>query len=372
MTFVIITHVPHIFHNNHYYGYAPYVREMNIWLKYVSKVIILAPLETGIPSAIHQHYSHLNIEFVPVANFDIKNFKSTLRTIFNLPSIFYKIFITFQKSHHIHLRCPGNMGLLGCLVQIAFPKTTKTAKYAGNWDPMTTNPWSYKLQKWILNNQFITKNIKVLVYGKWGSSSINIKSFFTASYFEYDKINTAPRNFLNGIKFIFVGTLTTGKRPLYAIQLIHKLLKDDFNVELTIFGDGVEKQNLEKYIIENGLSKHIFIKGNQNEETLKKAYQENHFVILPSESEGWPKAIAEGMFWRCVPMATNVSCINEMLDFGNRGLILELDLQVDFENCKKLIENTKLYAAMSENSLNWSRKYTLDIFEQEIKLLLQA
>ena len=127
-----------------------------------------------------------------------------------------------------------------------------------------------------------------------------------------------------------------------------------------------------KYIIENGLSKHIFIKGNQNEETLKKAYQENHFVILPSESEGWPKAIAEGMFWRCVPMATNVSCINEMLDFGNRGLILELDLQVDFENCKKLIENTKLYAAMSENSLNWSRKYTLDIFEQEIKLLLQA
>ena len=33
MTFCIITHVPHTKHNNHYFGYAPYIREINIWLK---------------------------------------------------------------------------------------------------------------------------------------------------------------------------------------------------------------------------------------------------------------------------------------------------------------------------------------------------
>ena len=36
-------------------------------------------------------------------------------------------------ADHIHLRCPGNIGLLGCIVQIAFPKKVKTVKYAGNW-----------------------------------------------------------------------------------------------------------------------------------------------------------------------------------------------------------------------------------------------
>ena len=44
MKLAIITHVQHIKHGNHYYGYAPYMREMNIWLKHVDEVIIVAPL----------------------------------------------------------------------------------------------------------------------------------------------------------------------------------------------------------------------------------------------------------------------------------------------------------------------------------------
>jgi hypothetical protein len=39
MTFLIITHVPHIFEQNQYFGYAPYVHEMNIWGRYVDELI---------------------------------------------------------------------------------------------------------------------------------------------------------------------------------------------------------------------------------------------------------------------------------------------------------------------------------------------
>jgi hypothetical protein len=50
-------------------------------------------------------------------------------------------------------------------------------------------------------------------------------------------------------------------------------------------------------------------------------------VLLPSDSEGWPK-IAEGMFWGCVPIATAVSCVPYMLDYGKEDL-LDLDLEKD-------------------------------------------
>ena len=46
-------------------------------------------------------------------------------------------------------------------------------------------------------------------------------------------------------------------------------------------------------------------------------------------SEGWPKVIAEGMFWGCLPIATRVSCVPNMLNNGKRGIILELTLQED-------------------------------------------
>ena len=70
------------------------------------------------------------------------------------------------------------MGLIGAIVNILFPNKQKTAKYAGNWDPKSKQPWSYRLQKWILSNTFLTKNMQVLVYGEWPNQTKNIKPFF--------------------------------------------------------------------------------------------------------------------------------------------------------------------------------------------------
>ena len=372
MTFIILSHVPHIHHNQQYFGYAPYVREMNIWLQYVTKVIVVAPLEKGNVNQIHLAYQHPNVEFIAIDSFNITNLKSVLNTVVKLPKIVYQIFKACHKASHIHLRCPGNVGLLGCMVQLFFPKTPKTAKYAGNWDPKSKQPLTYTLQQYILNHTFLTRNMQVLLYGEWEGVSKNIKTFFTATYSEKDKINVKPRELSDLIKFVFVGTLVSGKRPLYAIQLIQKLNEMGLQVHLDVYGEGNQREFLENYVVTNHLQKQVIFHGNQNLETVTKAYQESHFVLLPSVSEGWPKAIAEGMFWGCVPLATAVSCVPFMLDFGNRGLLLTLNIIEDSKLVNELVSNPKKYELMSNIGTIWSRKYTLDYFEQEIKLLLQA
>ncbi len=370
MNFVIITHVPHILEQNHYFAYAPYVREMNIWTKQVENVIIVAPESTSKKTPIDSKYEHKKIEFVAVNEFDVLNFKGIFSTVFKVPRICWRIYSAMKKSDHIHLRCPGNMGLLGCFVQILFPNKIKTAKYAGNWDAKSSQPFSYKLQKWILSNSFLTRNIQVLVYGQWEGSSKNIKPFFTATYNEVDKLPIIPKNFKDQIRFIFVGALVSGKNPLYAIQLIENLHKEGFNVALDLYGEGAERDKLEKYIGQNRLENTILLKGNQTQEMVKKAYEQSHFVILPSESEGWPKAVAEGMFWGCVPVATKVSCVPFMLDYGNRGVLLEMNLEKDINQLEILLQNETNYQIKSEKASDWSRKYTLDVFEDEIKKLL--
>jgi glycosyltransferase involved in cell wall biosynthesis len=262
--------------------------------------------------------------------------------------------------------------LLGCIVQILFPYKQKSAKYAGNWDPKSKQPWTYRLQKWILNNTFLTKNIKVLVYGEWEGSSKNIKSFFTATYGEADKMSMKVLNLKGKINFVFVGTLVFGKNPLYAIQLVERLFKKGYNVSLDLYGEGIEQKALEHYIVCNKLEKIIILRSNQIQETVKKAYQDSHFVVLPSNSEGWPKAIAEGMFWGCVPIATAISCVPFMLDYGTRGILIEMNLEKDIQLLESVLNNETNFNFKREKALAWSQKYTLDVFEAEIEILLNT
>ena len=277
-----------------------------------------------------------------------------------------------QSTDHIHIRCPGNIGLLACLVQIFFPKKNKTAKYAGNWYPQAKQPWTYKLQKWILSNTFLTRNMHVLVYGGWEGMSKNIKPFFTATYFEKDKLALINKKVLGIIHFVFVGTLVIGKNPFYAIQLVQFLFEKGYNVQLDIYGDGIEKKKLIQFVIDNKLEEIVSLKGNQTQETIKRAYQESHFVILPSESEGWPKVIAEGMFWGCVPIATAVSCVPYMLDYGKRGILIDLNLEKDCNQIEDILQDQNYFDTIQNMAASWSRKYTLDVFEVEIKHLLTS
>lgn len=372
MKFVIITHVPHLMEQNQFCAYAPYVREMNIWGKYVDELIIVAPKTDRAKTAIDCPYEHQNVEFVTIDGFDVLGIRSALTAVCKIPKISWRIYKAMKKADHIHLRCPGNIGLLGCVVQIALPRKAKTAKYAGNWDPKSKQPWSYKLQKWILSNTFLTRNMRVLVYGEWPEQSKNIIPFFTATYKEDEKLGLVQKELNSNIQFIFVGTLTKEKNPLYAIQIVEQLYKKGYDVSLCLYGEGIERVTLEQYVIYHHLEDVIFLKGNRSQAVVKEAYQLSHFVILASESEGWPKAIAEGMFWGCVPLATAVSCVPFMLDYGNRGVLLEMKLEKDVAKIKSLLRNQSDFNNKREEGATWSRSYTMDVFEQEVKYLLKG
>jgi glycosyltransferase involved in cell wall biosynthesis len=370
MTFCIITHVIHTKVEDNYFAYAPYVNEMNIWLKYVDEVIVVAPLQLNKVKVIQQNYRHNAINFIEVPHFSVTSIRNILHSIIAVPSILLSIFKAMKRADHIHLRCPGNMGLLGCILQILFPNKIKTAKYAGNWDPNSKQPLSYRLQKKILSSTFLTKNMQVLVYGEWKNQTKNIKAFFTATYSEAEKESIEDKSLSGTIEFVFVGTLVEGKRPLYAIQLVENLHKKGHLVQLSLYGEGKEQDLLKQYIQKKQLQNVVFLKGNTTRDEIKEVYKNSHFLILASKSEGWPKVIAEAMFWKCLPIATNVSCVATMLDNENRGLLLCLDLEADSKKMEDLLQNSIEYKRRIINSQSWSRNYTIDKFEQEIKELL--
>jgi glycosyltransferase involved in cell wall biosynthesis len=369
--FLIVTHVVHTQKGNDFFAYSPYVNEMNVWLRHVNSVTIIAPLKKDVVTQLQQKYVSKSIKFIPVPEFSFINGKESFKAIFSIPIIIWKLFGAMFSAEHIHLRCPGNMGLLGSLVQLFFPFKCKSAKYAGNWDPQSSQPLSYQLQKFILRNTLLTKRMQVLVYGKWNNFTKNCKSFFTATYADTETFPLQTKIWEDKIKFVFVGNLVSGKQPLKAIQIIENLIPHFPNVELFIYGDGPEREKLEAYIIKESLQMKVFLKGAQDKETLKQVYQNSHFLILFSKSEGWPKVVAEAMFWGCLPIASSVSCVPNMLDYGKRGIILNDSL---VESCKlitKLIEDKSDYEKRRIAAISWSRGFTIEKFEKELIKILR-
>jgi len=370
MTFTIITHTFHYKEDNAVYAYGPYIREMNVWASHVDKVIVVAPKGKNKISKIHSSYTKEITRIYSIPFVSLISIFKIIHALIVAPIICVQIFRGMQRADHIHLRCPGNIGLVGCLVQILFPKKPKTAKYAGNWDPKAKQPLSYRFQKWILSNTFLTRNMNVLVYGEWPKQTKNILPFFTATYLEKKIPGAIKKQFSETIRFLFVGSLSPGKKPLYAVQLVEKLKKDGLSCQLDIYGDGSEKGLIESYIEKHRIEHFVTLHGNQGAQTIEAAYKNSEMLILPSKSEGWPKVIAEAMFYGVIPIATAVSCVPWMLGYGSRGLLLNLEIEKDSRSIKLLLQNKENLEELTINAQKWSHRYTLDYFESEIKSLL--
>ncbi len=391
MIFAIFSHVEHKIKANQYWGYAPYVREMNLWLSKIDKVKITAPSSKRNITAVECPYRHEKISFEEIPAFNFLSAKNILHSLFKMPVICFRIWRGMSKADHLHLRCPGNIGLLACICQIFFPGKPKSVKYAGNWDPNANQPWTYNFQKLILRNTFFTRNMQVLVYGNWPGQSKNIKPFFTASFSEREIPEIKEKSFQGPLTFLFVGNLVEGKRPLEAVKLIQELKKklarslETPEVQMEIYGDGPERMKLEKYVNEHELKEVVIFKGSRSLDELKEGYQKAHFVILPSRSEGWPKALAEGMFFGCIPIATQVSCVPWMLNYGKRGILLSdhangqklnrsgertEDRRQDVVKISKLLADQEEMKRMSEDAKKWSQQYTLEKFEKAIREVL--
>lgn len=398
MKFAIITHASHKRKENNIFSYEPYVREMNLWTLHATEIKIVAPIATAVITNIDTSYNHQNIQVTAINPFNVLTFKGALKIIRVLPKIAYNIYKTMLWADHIHLRCPGNIGLIGCFVQILFPSKPKTAKYAGNWDPKAKQSWSYRLQKWLLSNTFLTKNMKVLVYGEWPDQSKNIVPFFTASYsvketndnychaepveapYIFKQIENTDKRSLSAVtersrsraeaNFIFVGALTKGKQPLLSVAIIQKLKEKGHRVQLDIYGEGPERVVLEQYITENDLGKVVILHGNCDKEAIKKAYQTAHFLLFISTSEGWPKVVAEAMFWGCLPISSKVSCIPYMLANGERGALVNANVDEIVAVVQNYLQHPETYTQQTAKAMQWSRQFTMEKFAEGIGKLI--
>lgn len=370
--FLVVTYTPTLKRDSDYYSYSPYVDEMDVWFKHADEYRIISP--NSYPSDfLSKPFKSKNIKYYHIPFIALNTLGVAIKSIVLLPYTLFQLFRAMHWATHIHFRSPGNVTLLGSMVQVFFPSKTKSVKYAGNWDPNSKQPFSYRLQQSIFRSTKLSKNIKVLVYGEWPNETKNIHPFISATYKESEKVPIKNRNYSKKLKFVFIGAMVIGKRPMLTVKIMQSLLEKGIVSELHMFGDGNLIDEVRQYIRENNLNEFIFAHGNQDKHVLKECLLNAHFTILPSKSEGWPKAIAEGMFFGAIPISTKISCLPWILGFGNRGILIEPDVESALKSIATILGEGEDYLNdMSKKAQDWSQQYTVDRLEDEIKKIVQG
>jgi glycosyltransferase involved in cell wall biosynthesis len=171
---------------------------------------------------------------------------------------------------------------------------------------------------------------------------------------------------------VFAGSLIEGKNPLIAIDVCRILNGLGLMAYLSICGNGPLIERVNKYISDNGLDGKVFCKGNLNRKELDSIYQTSHFLLMPSRSEGWPKSVAEAMWWGTLPVVSPVSCIPEMLNHGERGILMSPNADQIAGSIASLIKQPEHYQSMCVKAMEWSRGYTLESFRKLIESVPKA
>lgn len=140
---------------------------------------------------------------------------------------------------------------------------------------------------------------------------------------------------------LFAGNITKQKRPDRFIEIIKQLKNDNPDVKAWIVGDGPLREYTENLVQLSGLSSCVTFWGYQQQ--IGTFMSAADLLILPSDSEGLPGVVLEAAYFGVPSVAANVGGINECIQSGKNGFI------VDKNDIKEYI--TKLDLLLAENEL---------------------
>ena len=146
MRLLIVSSVIHYRHGSGLFAYGPYAREVDIWADLFPEVIIAAPCRDEAPPGDCLGFTRPNISLRRQAETGGETFKAKAEQVLKLPTLVWGLSSAMREADAIHVRCPGNLGLLGIVLAPLFSRYL-IATYAGQWCCDPSEAWRVRFQR---------------------------------------------------------------------------------------------------------------------------------------------------------------------------------------------------------------------------------
>jgi glycosyltransferase involved in cell wall biosynthesis len=369
---VIVSHVTHYAWEGRLYAYSPYAREIDVWADLFPEVVIAAPCRAQAPPTDACAFSRDHITVDPQIEAGGDHWSAKLRQLLLLPVMTWSLARAIRRGDAVHVRCPGNLGLLGALLAPLLCRY-RVAKYAGQWPDHPGVAFASRLQKRLLQSAWW--NAPVTVYGQWDHQPAHIVPFFT-SIMTRGQVARARRAAASrpfdepALRVLFVGMLAPWKNPDAVIRGVAALRAQGIAVECDMVGSGASRADLEQLASTLGVADVVRFAGAVGPEQVHDYYERCHVLVLPSNSEGWPKVVAEAMAFGLICVGSDRGLIPQMLGEGRGFVVPPHDAAALAGVLQTIGRSADRFPEMRARAAEWGQRYSLEDLRDAIADLL--
>ena len=369
MNLLVVSHVRHYRSHGQLHAYGPYVREIEIWADLFDHVRIASPCVTGAPAGDALPFTRPNISIVPQRETGGPALRAKLKQFALTPFLVLNLCRAMRQTDAIHVRCPGNLGLLGILLAPLFSRRC-VVKYAGQWGDYPGEAWSVRLQRRVLRSWW-WRNGLVTVYGQWPDQPRQIIPFFTSMMSEQQVRKAATvaacKRLTSPVEVLFSGRLSANKN---VDLLLRALAAARHDWRLTVAGDGVMRPQLETLAASLGIADRVRFLGAIPYDEMMRCYERCHVLVLPSYTEGWPKVLAEAMCHGLVCAGTAAGLMPWLLD--RRGYTFPAgDHRALGAILNTIFDDPAEFERRSCSGAEWARQYSLESLRSALDQLFR-
>jgi glycosyltransferase involved in cell wall biosynthesis len=370
---LIVSSAIHYRHEGRLYAYGPYVREIVIWADLFEQVRIAAPCRSELPPGDCLPFALSNIAILEQRETGGENLRAKLKQILALPWLVLGLMRAMRGAEAIHVRCPGNLGLLGILLAPIFSRHL-VAKYAGQWTGYPGEPSTVSLQRALLRSRWWRG--PVTVYGDWPNQPAHIVPFFTSILTDEQLVRARAsaehKKFSGNLRVLYVGRLYEGKNVEVLIEALGELKRQRITTGCDLVGDGPLRQALEAQVDALGLRDTVRFVGAVDFEQVLNAYEQSDVLVLASESEGWPKALAEAMAFGLVCIGSDRGLMPWMLGEGRGITVAPGDAEGLAQALRSVAASGPMCREMSVRAALWAQSYSLEGLREALRELFAS
>ena len=158
--------------------------------------------------------------------------------------------------------------------------------------------------------------------------------------------------------FISVGTVFPQKGFDRLLKVHKKLIDEGFRHKILIIGDGYDFENIKNLKSELGIDQTATMLGFTDNPY--PYFKNSHFYILSSRYEGFPTVLFEAITLKKKIIATEVSGVNEMLNNGELGLIVDNSEEGIYLGMKKALTEPQFFEGFTEKLQTYTMPFNLD------------
>jgi len=234
----------------------------------------------------------------------------------------------------------------------------------------------------VIKPKLLWRLLRIPAYLRANAVIVQCSNFINFNRLFFKKTGVIPNPIINPnigkkpnhndgiIRLVSVGRLAMIKHFSLMIEVFERLNKQFPNTELYIYGEGTERDNLEKLIERLSLQNKVFLPGRTNE--VYNVLNDSDIYLMTSKQEGFPNALSEAMATGLPVVAFEChEGLRDIVDNGENGFLVPPG---DIDNMAKyiglLIQDTNLRHTFSKNARAISEKFSvanvLNMWEETI------